>query len=55
MRANYLIDGQSVRRAPRIFERRGLDGDKHVNGRRSQIITDVQGYILAYQVHAANG
>ncbi len=49
------LDSQSVRLAPRIFEHRGLDGGKHVNGRKRQIINDVEGRILACQVHAANG
>ena len=37
------LDSQSVRLAPRIFEHQGLDGSKHVNGRKRQILTDVQG------------
>ncbi|MGI4883493.1 MAG: IS5 family transposase [Janthinobacterium lividum] len=49
------LASQSVRLAPRIFEHRGLDGGKHVNGRKRQIITAVQGRILACRVHAANG
>jgi transposase len=49
------LDSQSVRLAPRIFEHRGLDGGKHVNGRKRQILTDVEGRILACRVHAANG
>ena len=49
------LDSQSVRLAPRIFEHRGLDGGKHVNGRKRQILPDVQGRILACRVHAANG
>ena len=44
-----------MRLAPRIFEHRGLDGGKHVNGRKRQILPDVQGRILACRVHAANG
>lgn len=49
------LDSQSVRLASRIFEHRGLDGSKRVNGRKRQLITDVQGRILACRVHAANG
>lgn len=49
------LDSQSVRLAPRIFEHRGVDGGKCVNGRKRQILTDVQGRILACRVHAANG
>ncbi|MGI4870373.1 MAG: transposase [Janthinobacterium lividum] len=49
------LDSQSVRLAPRIFEHRGLDGGKRVNGRKRQIMTDVEGRIFACRVHAANG
>lgn len=49
------LDSQSVRLAPRICEHRGLDGGKHVSGRKRQILTDVQSRILACRVHAANG
>ncbi|GAC1604694.1 MAG: hypothetical protein NVS3B25_33990 [Hymenobacter sp.] len=49
------LDSQSVRLAPRIFEHRGLDGGKRVNGRKRQILNDVDGRILACRVHAANG
>ena len=49
------LESQSVRLAPRIFEHRGLDGGKHVNGRKRPIMTDVQGRMLACRVHAANG
>lgn len=44
-----------MRFAPRIFEHRGVEGGKHVNGRKRRILTDVQGRILACRVHAANG
>ncbi|WP_223654244.1 IS5 family transposase [Hymenobacter psoromatis] len=49
------LDSQSVRLAPRIFEHRGLHGGKHVNGRKRQILTDVQGRMMACRVHATNG
>jgi transposase len=49
------VDSQSVKLAPRIFEHRGTDGGKHVNGRKRQLITDVDGRIFACCVHAANG
>lgn len=49
------LDSQSVRLAPRIFEHRGTDGGKRVNGRKRQLLTDVQGRILTCRVHAANG
>ncbi|AMJ67746.1 hypothetical protein AXW84_21725 [Hymenobacter sp. PAMC 26628] len=53
--ALVCLDSQSVRRAPRVFEHRGLDGGKQVNGRKRQIVSDVQGRIFARRVHAANG
>ena len=49
------VDSQSVKLAPRIFEHRGIDGGKHVNGRKRQIVPDVEGRIFACYVHAANG
>jgi transposase len=49
------LDSQSVKLAPRIFEHRGIDGGKRVNGRKRQLITDVEGRIFAVHVHAANG
>ena len=49
------LDSQGVRLAPRIFEHRGLYGGKQVNGRKRQIIGDVQGRILACRVHTTNG
>lgn len=49
------LESQSVRLAPRIFEHRGLDGGKHVNGRKRPVLPDVQGRMLACRVHAVNG
>ena len=49
------VDSQSVKLTPRIFEHRGTDGGKHVNGRRRPIITGVEGRIFTCYVHAANG
>ena len=49
------LDSQSVRLAPRIYEQRGMDGGKRVNGRKRRILTDVQGRILSCRVQAANG
>ena len=49
------VDSQSIKLAPRIFEHRGTDGGKCVNGRKRQIVTDVEGCIFACYVHAANG
>lgn len=49
-----LVDSQSVKLAPMIFEHRGVDGDKKVNGRKRHIFTDTGGRIYAVHVHAAN-
>ena len=49
-----LADSQSVKLAPMIGEERGLDGNKKVNGRKRQILTDVGGRIYRVHVHAAN-
>jgi transposase len=48
------IDSQSVKLAPMIFEDRGLDGGKLVNGRKRQILVDVEGRLYSCHVHAAN-
>ena len=37
-----------------IFEYRGIDGNKKVNGRKRQILVDVIGRIWKTHVHAAN-
>lgn len=47
-------DSQSVKLAPMIFEDRGLDVSKKVNGRKKQLIVDTGGRIWAVFVHAAN-
>ena len=49
------VDSQSIKLAPRIHEHRGLDGGKHVNGRKRQLLTDSGGRIWCAHVHAANG
>lgn len=49
-----LADAQSVKLTPMIYEHRGLDGNKKVNGRKRQIMTDTRGRIYAVHVHAAN-
>jgi len=48
------IDSQSVKLAPMIFEERGLDGGKLVNGRKRQILVDVEGRLYSCRVHGAN-
>lgn len=49
------VDSQRVQLAPRIFEHQGLNWDKHVNGRKRQILNDSGGRIWAAHVHATNG
>ena len=49
-----IVDSQSIKLAPMIFESRGVDGFKKVNGRKRQIITDVTGRIYNSIVHSAN-
>ena len=49
-----LVDSQSIKLAPMIYEDRGLDGNKKVNGRRRHILTDTLGRIYAVHLHAAN-
>ncbi len=48
------IDSQSVKLAPFIFEYRGIDANKRVNGRKRQLVVDTQGRLWAADVHAAN-
>lgn len=49
-----LVDSQSIKLAPQIFEHRGTDGNKKVNGRKRHILVDVAGRIYRAHVHAAN-
>lgn len=49
-----IVDSQSVKLSPMIFENRGIDGNKKVNGRKRQILVDVLGRIWKTEVHAAN-
>lgn len=49
-----IVDSQSVKLAPRIFEHRGIDGNKNINGRKRQILTDTLGRIWKVWVHPAN-
>ena len=50
-----LVDSQSVTLAPMIFEERGKDAFKKVNGRKRHILTDVLGRIWRCVVGPANG
>ncbi len=49
-----VADSQSVKLAPMIYEDRGLDGNKWINGRKRQLLVDVLGRIWKAYVHAAN-
>ena len=48
------IDSQSVKLHPMIFEDRGIDANKKVNGRKRQLLVDSDGRIWQVLVHAAN-
>lgn len=48
------IDSQSIKLSPMLFEGRGLDAGKKVNGRKRQILVDTGGRIWAVLVHGAN-
>ena len=49
-----IVDSQSVKLAPMIYEDRGIDGNKKVNGRKRQILVDILGRIWGATVHPAN-
>ncbi len=49
-----IVDSQSVKLAPMIYEFRGIDGNKKINGRKRQILTDTLGRIWQAWVHPAN-
>lgn len=48
------IDSQSVKLSPLIFEERGIDSNKKINGRKRQVLVDTGGRIWRVVVHAAN-
>lgn len=48
------VDSQSVKLSPMIWEERGLDVHKRVNGRKRQLVVDTQGRIWVAIVHAAH-
>ena len=48
------IDSQSVKLSPMIYEHRGIDANKKVNGRKRQLLVDSDGRIWQALVHAAN-
>lgn len=49
-----IVDSQSIKLSPMIFEDRGIDGNKKVNGRKRQILVDTIGRIWVADVHAAH-
>lgn len=49
-----FVDSQSVKLSPMIYENRGTDGNKKVNGRKRQILVDVLGRVWKAKVHAAH-
>lgn len=49
-----ISDSQSIKLLPMIFESRGIDGNKFINGRKRQILTDTLGRIWRVHVHPAN-
>lgn len=50
----FCIDSQSVKLSPLISEKRGIDANKKVNGRKRQLLVDTDGRIWFAHVHAAN-
>ena len=48
------VDSQSIKVAPMIFEDKGIDGNKKINGRKRQVMVDTFGFVWACSVHAAN-
>lgn len=48
------VDSQSVKLSPMIYEDRGIDNNKKVNGRKRQLLVDTGGRIWRVLVHAAN-
>lgn len=48
------VDSQSVKLTLMIYEHRGTDGNKKVNGRKRQLVVDTGGRIFDAAVHAAN-
>lgn len=48
------VDSQSVKLSPMIYEDRGIDSNKKVNGRKRQLLVDTGGRLWRAVVHAAN-
>ncbi|MDX2249043.1 MAG: IS5 family transposase [Bacteroidia bacterium] len=52
--SQVCIDSQRVKLAPMIFEHRGTDAHKRINGRKRQLVVDIGGRIFEVEVHAAH-
>jgi len=50
----FIIDSQSIKLSPIIYEHRGIDANKKVNGRKRQLLVDVLERIWNASVHAAH-
>ncbi len=48
------VDSQSIKLNSMLQKDRGIDGNKHVNGRKRQYLVDTGGRLCAVVVHAAN-
>ena len=48
------IDSQSVKSVAFVSQDKGIDGNKHVNGRKKHIIVDTLGLVWGVVVHAAD-
>ena len=48
------VDSQSIKLNPMLEKDRGIDGNKHINGRKRQYLVDTGGRLCAVVVHAAN-
>mgnify|MGYP003577572316 CR=1 FL=1 len=48
------IDSQSVKLNPLIWEHRGMDANKRINGRKRQFVVDTKGRLWIADIHSAN-
>ena len=52
--SRVALDSQSVKSVPFVSTDRGIDGNKHINGRKRHIVVDKHGLLLAVGVSAAH-
>lgn len=52
--ATAIIDSQTVKNDAFVSESTGVDGGKKIKGRKFHLAVDLNGYLLAVVVHAAN-